>query len=301
MKTIPQTCIQYFSIRKVSVSSLLVIVILFFLNIHSLQASGGTPKYVVTEGVIYVYNDFAFPGNNFSAKALIAGEGQNLLVKDLNDNCRIDPQSGNSCMECSIDIERNSWGGWLLTYGYLPPNSNVRELNFGQYPNCGYDFSKVKKLSFWAKGKNGGEKVEFFFGGLGWSPEANKVQEGIDYPDSTPKISFGVIVMENKWKEYTISLDSANFNLSYISCGFGFVASGGYNSKNITFYIDNIRFIPTSDEPPFNPVVWIPVIVVFVGAFVAGIFKLISIRMERKKSVKAAETNNINKTRDEDE
>ncbi len=198
------------------------------------------PKLGIGSGDMFVYRDFGSTDNHFPAKALIASPGKESMVKKLEENDKTSPFSGNSCIACSIDLEGDAWGGWLYMYGYRPNGAAERQLNFGVYPECGYDLSLARKLTFMAKGKNGGEWVEFFVAGLGRSGETGAVVEGAGYPDSSPKISTGYIRLDKEWKAYTILLEGAD--LSYISCGFGFVTSGNYQTGNVTFYIDEVKF-----------------------------------------------------------
>lgn len=267
--------------HKVSLYMFMAVAVSSFMDIQAANASKGlpVPGLDMVGGEMYVYHDFAFTGNHFPVKALMAGQGQDSLLRVMNDNYRIDPYSGNSCIECSIDVVGDSWGGWMFTYGYLPKGSDEYIFNFGEYPDCGYNLNKAEKLTFWAKGKNGGEKVEFFIGGMGWNPELKRPQQGIKYPDSAQKISTKYITLDKKWTEYVIPLDSAD--LSYISCGFGFAASGNYNNGNVTFYLDEIKFVAKEeqDDEGFNFALWIPVIV----AVVAGIFGLIKALLSRGK------------------
>lgn len=185
---------------------------------------------------MYVYQDYASSYNHYRVKAQIASEVQSVLVHDMDENST-ESYAGTSCIKCVIDVEDSSWGGWLFTYGYNN-NGSQYTLNWGEYPNCGFDLSGATHLSFAAKGAQGGEKVEFFVGGLGWDPNSGRITE--KYPDSTPKISLGVVELTDEYTVFTIPLERAD--LSYISGGFGFVVSGNYNDGSVQFYIDEIRY-----------------------------------------------------------
>ncbi|HOJ40387.1 MAG TPA: dockerin type I repeat-containing protein, partial [bacterium] len=95
------------------------------------------------------------------------------------------------------------------------------------------------RLTFWARGKNGGEKVEFFAGGL-TGP----------YPDSFPKVSTGWLTLNSFWTRY--SLDLTGKNLSHVIGGFGFTVTGAGNSGGATFYLDDIRYeLDRKQQPRF--------------------------------------------------
>ena len=89
----------------------------------------------------------------------------------------------------------------------------------------------AKKLTFWARGEAGGEKIaEFRIGGVG---------QGRDYPDSDTA-SIGPVILSKQWKEYEIDLRGKD--LTYISGGFAWFANVDDNPSACTFYLDNIRF-----------------------------------------------------------
>ena len=188
-------------------------------------------------GNLYIYDDFGSSYNHYLVKGLISSDGQQFLVHDLDENSKDIVYSGETSIRCQVDVLNDSWGGWLFTYGYWGPSAPKDNLNWGQYPDCGYDLTGAKSLTFAARGETGGEQLEFFFGGLGWSPETGKRTE--PYADSTPKLTLGTISLTDEFREYTIPLEHAD--LSYISSGFGFVVSGNYNKEGVVFYLDDIK------------------------------------------------------------
>jgi hypothetical protein len=54
----------------------------------------------------------------------------------MNENCQIDPYSGDSCIECKVTTLWNNWGGWLFINGYLPQRqqSHSQQLASGALP-----------------------------------------------------------------------------------------------------------------------------------------------------------------------
>jgi outer membrane protein OmpA-like peptidoglycan-associated protein len=114
--------------------------------------------------------------------------------------------------------------GWAGIYWQDPAN------NWGDVPGrAGYDLRGATRLTFWAKGEHGGERVhEFRVGGIIGQ-----------YPDSDVA-TLSNIRLSREWKQYTIDL--AKKDLRHIIAGFGFFVNKAENSGGATFYIDDILF-----------------------------------------------------------
>ena len=114
--------------------------------------------------------------------------------------------------------------GWAGIYWQDPAN------NWGTVPGrAGYDLRGAKKLTFWARGEKGGEKIhEFRVGGI-----VGK------YPDSDVA-SIGPIRLSTEWKQYTIDLRKCD--LRHVIAGFGFFVNKYDNAGGSTFYLDDIEF-----------------------------------------------------------
>jgi outer membrane protein OmpA-like peptidoglycan-associated protein len=114
--------------------------------------------------------------------------------------------------------------GWAGIYWQDPAN------NWGDVPGkAGYDLRGAKRLTFWARGEKGGERVhEFRIGGIVGR-----------YPDSDVA-TLGNIHLTREWKQYTISLEKKD--LRHIIAGFGFFVNRAENSGGATFYLDDIVF-----------------------------------------------------------
>ncbi|MDR1066589.1 MAG: hypothetical protein LBL35_04035 [Clostridiales bacterium] len=199
-------------------------------------------------GNLYIYEDFGSSYNHYRINGLISSNGQQFLVSDLDKNSKDFVYSGETSIRCQVDVLNDSYGGWLFAYGYFGPFAPENNMNWGKYPNCGYDLTGAKSLTFVARGKTGGERVEFFFGGLGWNLETGKRMES--HADSAPKQTLGVVRLTDEFTEYTIPLEYAD--LSYISSGFGFVVSGNYNDEEVVFYLDDIK-VNFSGQAPAQP------------------------------------------------
>lgn len=202
-----------------------------------------------TVGDLYIYKDFGVNQNHFAAKGKISSSGHESLVYNMDENYQKDTASGSSCIKCRIGTSAGSWGGWLFINGTLPKGKTEPVPVWGDVAGCAMDLSGAVKLTFMARGETGGERVEFFTGGLGRSGETGRATSS--YPDSAAKISTGVIKLSNTWKEYTINLEGKD--LSSVGCGFGFVVAGS-SKGDVVFYLDDICFrgnVVSIDTPRF--------------------------------------------------
>jgi hypothetical protein len=138
------------------------------------------------------------------------------------DGWKKNPYSGPVCVKVTYTPGETGWAG---IYWQNEPN------NWGDEP--GEDFRKdgYKKLTFWARGENGGEIVEFKVGGI--------KAPGKRYRDSF-KESTGRINLEKEWKQYTIDLEGED--LSSVIGGFCWVAARSSNPEGLTFYIDDVFY-----------------------------------------------------------
>ncbi len=92
----------------------------------------------------------------------------------------------------------------------------------------GYDLTGAKKLTFWARGKEGGEKIDFGVGILGSDKP---------YPD-TVKAKLEGVKLKKDWKRYTIKLKGKD--LTRVKSGFFWTLGG--RGRPVTFYLDDVRF-----------------------------------------------------------
>jgi hypothetical protein len=107
---------------------------------------------------------------------------------------------------------------------------------YWQYPannwggvDGGFDLSRAKKLTFWARGEKGGERIEEFkVGGIMG-----------EYSDSDTA-GIGPVVLDKEWKQYTIDLTGKD--LSYIIGGFAWATNLDVNPDGAVFYLDEIKY-----------------------------------------------------------
>lgn len=135
-----------------------------------------------------------------------------------NEEWAADCHSAPSCTKIvySPDSGGLGWAGNLWVDVLYPQYSQ------GIY--LGY----VKQLTFWVKGENGGEKVEFRIGGT----------EGIT---PQPAFSTGVITLQKSWQPYTIELTDKAY-LDRVFSGFSWLSSIQQNPDGCTFYLDDMQF-----------------------------------------------------------
>jgi hypothetical protein len=127
-----------------------------------------------------------------------------------------DPRSGKTCAKFSFQNASN-WGGIAWQY---PAN------DWGEKPQA-INLNGAKRLTFWMRGSQGGEKVKIGFGIL---------DKDKPYPDSAG--SSGEFQLTAEWKEY--SLDTSGKNLGKIKTGFVITVAG--NGSPQTIYFDDIKY-----------------------------------------------------------
>lgn len=192
-----------------------------------------------------VYTDLGAAGNHF---VMLGKFDETTTCVTIDPGYRQDCYSGATCIENTYTYGAENLGGWYFLNGVLQGEETQPKANWGDYENAGIDLTGATKLTFYAKGKTGGEVVEFFAFGVGRYPATGVPLK--PYPDSSAKVSLGLIQLTNKWQKYTLDVTVAD--ISYVLGGFAWVASSLYNSTDITFYLDQIQYdLARLDEPRF--------------------------------------------------
>ncbi len=169
--------------------------------------------------VIYVYHDDPDP------KAVFVPIGFMGDFKDLHLELgsREHPKEGKTCIKVAYagyGSRDYQWAGlvWEL------PGNEWRSAALG-----GYDLSGMTRLTFWARGAQGGEIISLVrMGGI------------IGHHRDSGSLSRGPITLTNQWKIYT--MDLTTIDLSHIAAPFGWTINRLDNPNGATFFLDEIRF-----------------------------------------------------------
>jgi hypothetical protein len=196
-----------------------------------------------------VYSDADAAGNHFPARGRMSSAGDADALPPMDEAWMENPYAGPTAIKASFQARGDNWGGWYFMNGVLRGAEVAPRENWGDEPNAGIDLSGATKLTFWARGADGGEQVEFFAFGVGRDADTGAPIK--PNPDSSRKVSTGYVTLSPEWHEY--ALDLRGRDLSYVLGGFGWVTNAPRNSnRDITFYLDDIRYYkPRLDEPRF--------------------------------------------------
>lgn len=166
-----------------------------------------------------IYADKGTSTNHYIPSGFMP-DGKCLLFDDAwIENCH----SGKSCIKIIYDVVCSKQGQkWAGIYWQNPAN------NWGSRKG-GFNLTGAAKLTFWAKGEKGGERIEEFkMGGVTG-----------DYSDSDSAM-IGPVILTSEWKEYTVDLRGKD--LSYISGGFAWSTNVDVNQESCAFYLDDLKY-----------------------------------------------------------
>jgi Glycosyl hydrolases family 2, TIM barrel domain len=141
----------------------------------------------------------------------------NAKAMKLDEACKTDPHSGQTCMKFDFTAS-DGWGGIVWQ---SPPN------DWGDKPG-GWNLTGAKKLTFWARGEQGGEVASFELGIL----KSDK-----KFHDST-NAKLEKTTLTTEWQQFTIELTGRD--LSRIKTGF--VISVGNAGRPLTIYLDDVQY-----------------------------------------------------------
>ncbi len=167
----------------------------------------------------YIFNDKGSALNHYIPSGFMP-DGKCIAFNDAwLESCH----DGKSCIKIAYDVECSRLGAkWAGVYWQNPAN------NWGNRKG-GFNLTGANKLTFWAKGDKGGERIEEIkVGGLTG-----------DYPDSDTAV-IGPIILTPEWKQYSIDLRGKD--LTYISGGLAWSTNVDVNPQTCIFYLDDIRF-----------------------------------------------------------
>jgi hypothetical protein len=157
-----------------------------------------------------------YGGNSSAAPYVASGWMGNTGAIGFDDRCTETPHSGSAC----IKLEYKAAGDWGGIAWQDPPN------DWGD-KDGGHNLTGAAKLTFWARGQAGGEKVDFYIGAI----KSDK-----PFPDTA--ITRITTTLTTDWKQYTIDLTGKN--LTRIKTGFGWSLAG--QGHPLTFYLDDIQY-----------------------------------------------------------
>lgn len=166
-----------------------------------------------------IYADKGTRNNHYIPSGFMP-DGKCLSLDDAwTENCH----NGKSCIKIVYDTECSKQGRkWAGIYWLNPAN------NWGSQKG-GFNLTGAQKLTFWARGEKGGERLEEMkIGGITG-----------EYPDSDSAV-IGPVLLTPEWKEY--SLDLRGKDLTSISGGFTWAAKEEVNPQGCTFYLDDIQY-----------------------------------------------------------
>jgi hypothetical protein len=195
-----------------------------------------------------VYTAADAAGNHFAARGeLDSNNGLGVQVPTMDEISPSAPCQGFTCITATYDPSANAWGGWYFQNGILGASDRQPKSNWGTIPNAGFDLTGTTALQFWARGKVGGEKIQFFAFGVG-----NTVPPLEPYPDSALKTTTipATITLSTTWTQYEIPITGLDVN--YVLGGFGWVAASSDQATPavLTFYLGNIQYLKdTTSEP----------------------------------------------------
>lgn len=175
------------------------------------------PKPTPAADTFNVYTNKGDRGNHFAPSGWMGDYGDLKYAEDTEN-----PADGKSDIKITYSAKGTQGANWAGIFWQQPPN------NWGDKPG-GYDLSAKKRLTFWARGEKGGEKIATFkVGGITGEHGDSDAQE------------IGPITLEKTWTKYTIDLKDKN--LVHIIGGFCYSASRDDNPEGFTIHLDEIRF-----------------------------------------------------------
>jgi len=188
-----------------------------------------------------IYDDISSAGNHFTVFGFMGSSSGNNV--SANGSWSVTPHAGATCLKFSFTPENSTaWGGIYMMNGILPSGTTVPIANWGTVANAGITElnGRAQKLTFWAKGTTGAEKIKFFFGGVGRN--ADTCAATVSYPDSACKKATSWITLTTGWVKYEIDLTGVVGGTSYVLGGFGWESNYANNPVASTvFYVDDIN------------------------------------------------------------
>jgi len=197
-----------------------------------LAACAPTPSAAV-EGPLPV----PFAVSDYFAPTGYEGDGANVedvnLVQMVNDACPSRaPEPIGDCYSITYDD-----GAVQATQGFAAVLWQYPNNNFGAYPGISVA-PGATKVTVWARGDSGGEKIELQVGGIS--------DPTLPYRD-TVNVQTGTMTLTTDWQQLTIGLPGS---YGAVLGGFGWIVkapapgTAGASPAPIVFYLDGIQWSP---------------------------------------------------------
>ncbi len=175
------------------------------------------PKAVPTKGAkaklpLRVYGEAGDPATYIPAGWM--GDTKSIQLDPENAT---QPHTGRACLRCEFSAAKG-WGGVVWQN---PAN------DWGSQGG-GYDLTGAKRLTFWARGEQGGEVVSFEYGIL---------EKGKRFAD-TGSGSLPKVKLTKEWERYEIPVSGQD--LTRIKTGFVWTTQGA--GSPVVFYLDDIQW-----------------------------------------------------------
>ena len=165
----------------------------------------------------YIYSDRSSSTNHFNPSGYM-GDTNDIRYETSKEDAYL----GDTCIKIIYNAKATQGARWAGVFWLNPAN------NWGTI-DAGFDLSKATKLTFWARGVVGGERIEEFkVGGV--------MSEFSDSDSAT----IGPVLLNKEWTQYTIDLKGKD--MSYIIGGFCWSANLDNNPEGVTFYLDEIKY-----------------------------------------------------------
>jgi exo-beta-1,3-glucanase (GH17 family) len=191
-------------------------------------ATVATSSQVLARKPFYVYSDDGSACEHYVPSGFMGDAGD----LTLNTKSRESAFKGHTAIQVTYHPHSNAANGWAGIYWQEPSK------NWGGQDG-GFDLSWATVLTFYARGRKGGETLEFIAGGLGKAPDR--------YRDSLPKVTTGRVQLTKNWQLYSIDLRGQD--LSRVAGGFGFALNSDDNPDGAEFFLDEIAYQRRSSEP----------------------------------------------------
>ena len=195
----------------------LFLIVLFMIGLFLSQAYSKEVYVNASRFPFYVYDDDNSSLNSFYPLRML-GDYRHI---HMTYNCNEVKFTGNTSIKISYSPFKRKIANWA---GIFWQNTLAVIKNL----EAGYDLKGAKKLTFYARGSDGSELVEFRIG-----------CEDVPNRDSFMTRS-GVIRLSRYWKKYTMIVE--NEDLSSVLNGFGVIFNAGENPKGCTIYLDKIYY-----------------------------------------------------------